>query len=152
MNIEADSVPPNYHQVVSMMGKVMAEQYVYDGTIYNKLNGQWTQLKGAGATFKSTLTGFAEGLSDQIVTADGKVVGIEMINGSTATEYSYTTTLKGLSAPPVTHMVWVDNASGLPVKQEIIHANGEKIVQLITYDASIQLTLPDEAKNAAPAQ
>jgi hypothetical protein len=38
------------------------------------------------------------------------------------------------------------------VKQEILHADGEKIVQLITYDASIQITLPDAAKNAKAAQ
>jgi hypothetical protein len=82
------------------------------------------------------------------VLADGKVVGIEMINGKAATEYSYTSSSKGLSAKPVTHTVWIDNASGLPVKQEILHPTGEKTVQLITYDASIQITLPDEAKNA----
>jgi negative regulator of sigma E activity len=56
--------------------------------------------------------------------------------------------LKGLSVKPTTHTVWVDNASGLPVKQETLNAEGLKIVQLITYDASIQITLPDEAKNA----
>jgi len=151
-NIEADSVPPNYHQVVSMMGTVVAEQYIYNGTIYNKVNGAWTQLAGAAGPATSTLAGFAEGLADQIVLADGKVVGIETISGKPATEYSYTTSLKGLSVKPVTHTVWVDTISGLPVKQEILHADGEKIVQLITYDTSIQITLPDEAKNAKAAQ
>jgi hypothetical protein len=151
-NIEADSVPPNYHQVVSMMGTVVAEQYIYNGTIYNKVNGEWTQLAGAAAPATGALAGFAEGLADQIVLADGKVVGIEAISGKPATEYSYTTSLKGLSVKPVTHTVWVDDNSGLPVKQEILHPDGEKIVQLITYDASIQITLPDEAKNAKAAQ
>jgi len=151
-NTEADSVPPNIHMVMSMNGTVFAEQYIYNGTIYNKLKGEWTQFALAGTAFKSTLAGFAEGLAGQIVLADGKVMGIEMINGKAATEYSYTSSLKGLSAPPITHMVWVDNASGLPLKQEILKANGDKTVQLITYDANIQLTLPDEAKNAKTAK
>ena len=148
VNIEADSVPPNLHQVTTMMGTVVAEQYIYNGTIYDYVKGEWTQLTVPAGTFKSTLAGFAEGLADQIVLADGKVVGIEAINGKPATVYSYTSALKGLSAKPVTHTVWVDTASGLPVKQEILKANGDKTVQLITYDASIQLTLPDAAKNA----
>lgn len=105
LNTEADSVPPNIHMVMSMNGTVFAEQYIYNGTIYNKLKGEWTQFALAGTTFKSTLAGFAEGLADQIVLADGKVVGIEMINGKAATEYSYTSSLKGLSAKPVTHTV-----------------------------------------------
>ena len=134
------------------MGTVVAEQYIYNGTIYDKVNGEWTQLTLAAGTFQNTLAGFAEGLADQIVLADGKVVGIEAISGKPAIEYSYTTSLKGLSVKPVTHTVWVDAISGLPVKQEILHADGEKIVQLITYDASIQITLPDEAKNAKVAQ
>jgi hypothetical protein len=151
-NIEADSVPPNLYQVTTIMGTVIAEQYIYNGTIYDNIKGQWTQLTVPAGTFKSTLAGFAEGLADQIVLADGKVVGIEAINGKPAIEYSYTTSLKGLSVKPVTHTVWIDAISGLPVKQEILHADGEKIVQLITYDASIQITLPDAAKNAKAAQ
>jgi hypothetical protein len=150
--IEADSVPPNFHQVTSVMGTVIAEQYVYDGTIYNKVNGEWSQLPGGGKTFTNTLEGFTQGLSESLVYADGKVVGIEDINGKPATAYSYTTTLKGLDVKPAQYTIWVDNASGLPVKRVDISPDGLKIVQLITYDASITLTLPDEAKNAAPAQ
>ena len=150
--IEADSVPPNYHQVVSAMGTVVAEQYVYDGTIYNKVDGAWSQLPGAGKTFTDTLEGFAQGLSSSLVYANGLVVGIETINGKPATAYSYTTTLTGLNAKPAQYTIWVDNASGLPVKRVNITPDGLKIVQLITYDASITLVLPDEAKNSPLAQ
>ena len=151
-NIEADSVPPNYHQVTSAMGTVVAEQYVYGGTIYNKVQGQWSQLPGGAKTFTNTLEGFAQGVNSALVLADGKVVGIEDINGKPATAYSYTTTLKGLDVKPAQYTIWVDNASGLPVKRVNITPDGLKIVQLITYDASITLTLPDEAKNSPIAQ
>ena len=149
--IEADSVPPNYHQVNSVMGTVMVEQYVYDGTIYNKVNGEWTQLPGGGKTFTNVLEGFAKGVSDAIVLADGQVVGIEVVNGKPATAYSYTSTLKGLDVKPAKYTIWVDNASGLPVKRVDVSPDGLKIVQLITYDATITVTLPDDAKNAKTA-
>ena len=150
MNIEADSVPPNYHQVVSVGGSVMAEQYVYGGTIYNKVKGEWSQLPGAGKTFKSTLAGFAQAMSDQILKSDGKVVGMEDVNGKPAIVYSYTTTLKGTTAS-TQYTVSVDQASGLLVKQTIINPEGIKTEQTITYDAGITLTLPDEAKNSKTA-
>lgn len=147
MDIEADSVSPNYHQVVSSMGSVMAEQYIFDGTIYNKDQGVWGQLPGAGTTFKSTLAGFSQALSDQIIKSDGKVLGVEDVNGKPAFVYGYTTTLKALNAS-TQYTVSVDQASGLLVKQIIIDDQGMKTVQIITYDATITLTLPDEAKNA----
>ena len=147
MDIEADSVPPNYHQVVSSMGTVMAEQYIFDGTIYNKDQGVWGQVPGAGTTFKSTLAGFSQALSDQIIKSDGKVLGVEDVNGKPAFVYGYTTTLKEFNAS-TQYTVSVDQASGLLVKQIIIDDQGMKTVQIITYDATITLTLPDEAKNA----
>jgi len=151
MDIEADSVPPNYHQVVTAMGSVMAEQYVFGGTIYNKVQGVWGQLPGAGTTFKSTLAGFSQALSDQIIKSDGKVVGLEDVNGKPAIVYAYTTTLKALNAS-TQYTVSVDQVSGLLVKQIIINPQGEKTIQMITYDATITLTLPDEAKNAPLSQ
>jgi hypothetical protein len=151
MDIEADSVPPNYHQVVSTMGSVVAEQYVFDGTIYNNVQGVWTQVPGAGATFKSTLAGFSQALSDQIVKSDGKVSGVEDVNGKPAFVYAYTTTLTALNAS-TQYTVSVDQASGLMVKQIIIDPQGVKTVQIITYDATITMTLPDEAKNAKVGQ
>ena len=148
---EADSVPPNFHQVTSIMGKDM-EQYVYDGTLYNKVNGEWSQLPGGAKSFANTLENFATGLSDSLVYADGKVMGIEDINGKPATAYSYTSTLKGLNVKPVQYSVWVDNASGLPVKRVNISPEELKIVQLYTYDSKITITLPDEARNAKTAK
>ena len=65
MNIEADNVAPNYHQVISALGNPVAEQYLYDGAIYNKMNGQWTRPPGGGTAFKSLLAGFTAGVADQ---------------------------------------------------------------------------------------
>ncbi|MHC1740161.1 MAG: hypothetical protein AB9897_03505 [Anaerolineaceae bacterium] len=145
-NIELDSVPPDYHQVSSVMGKVMAEQYFIGGTMYNNLQGVWTQTATAGAGLNA-VGSFAEGLSADLVYFDGKVEGVEAVNGSPAIIYSYSTTLKSLNAS-AQYKLWVDQSSGLPVKSENITADGMKIVQVITYDSSIKLTLPAEAANA----
>jgi len=152
INIEADSVPPNLHQIVSVNGQVMAEQYIFDGTFYNKLSGQWSQLKGPANQATNMLAGMAEGLKDQIILSDGKVLGIENVNDKPATGYSYSSALKGLAAAPITHNVWVDAASGWVVKQEILKSDGEDTVQIITYNASLMITLPPEVASAPTAK
>jgi len=149
--IEADSVPPDYHQVVSIMGNTVAEQYIVGGVIYNNVQGAWTQTPGAGAAL-STIGNFASGISDSLIYADGMVNGIEVINGSPAIVYSYSTTLKGLDAAPAQYKLWVDQTSGLPVKSENTDPDGMTIAQTITYDNSITITLPAEAANAPEAQ
>jgi hypothetical protein len=143
---EADAVPPDFHQVVSIGGTVMAEQYIVGGVIYNNVQGSWTQTAGAGEAL-GTIGNFAVNLSSDLVYSDGLVNGIEMINGSPAILYSYTTTLASLNAS-TQYKLWVDQASGLPVRSETIHSDGSTIDMTITYDASITIALPDAAKNA----
>lgn len=151
MTTEGDSVPPDFHQVVSVMGSVVAEQYIFGGIIYNNVKGVWTQTPGAGAAL-STIGDFASGISDSIIYADGMANGIEVINGSPAIVYSYSTTLKGLDASGSQYKLWVDQTSGLPVKSENTDPDGMTIAQTITYDNSITITLPAEAANAPVAQ
>jgi hypothetical protein len=130
-NIEADSVPPDFHQVVSMMGNTVAEQYIVGGTIYNNVQGAWTQTAG-GSGALNTVSNFAQGVSDSL---------------TTYIVYSYSTTLQGLSAS-AQYKLWVDQTSGLPVKSESTDPDGMTISETITYDNSITLTLPAEAANA----
>ncbi len=144
--IEADSVPPDFHQVVSAMGNVVAEQYIVGGTIYNNVQGAWTQTAGGSAAL-STIGTFSQSLSDSLVYSEGMVNGIEAINGSPAIVYSYSTTLKGLDKS-AQYKLWVDQASGLPVRSQNTTPDGMTIDETITYDSSITLSLPAEAKNA----
>jgi hypothetical protein len=145
-NTEADSVPPDYHQVVTVMGNVIAEQYFINGTFYNNVQGVWSQTPNATAAL-STIGGVAKGLSADLVQSDGKVLGIEAVNGSPAIVYSYSTTLKSLNAT-AQYKLWVDQTLGLPVKFENITSDGMTIDETITYDSSISITLSAEAKNA----
>ena len=149
-NIEADVVPPDFHQVVSAMGNVVAEQYIVGGTIYNKVDGAWSQYAGGSAAL-SMVGSFTQSFSDSLVYSDGAVTGIEEINGSPAIVYRYNTTLKGLDAS-AQYKLWVDQVSGLPVRSVNITPDGMTIDQTITYDNSLTITLIDEAKNAPPAQ
>jgi hypothetical protein len=150
LSIEADAVPPDTHQVVSAMGTVMAEQYIVGGTIYNYNQGGWTQTAGGGAAL-STIGQFSLDLSGNLVYSDGMVAGIEVINGSPAIVYSYSTTLKGLDAS-AHYKLWVDQTSGLPVKSENTDPEGSTTTMTITYDPGITISLPDEAKSAPPSE
>jgi hypothetical protein len=149
LSTEADAAPPDFHQVMSAMGNVVAEQYIVGGTIYNNNQGSWTQTAG-GSTALSTIGGFAQNLSADLVYSNGMVNGIEVINGSPAIVYSYSTTLKSLNAT-AQYKLWVDQTSGLPVKSENITSDGSTIDMTITYDPSITISLPDEAKSAPPS-
>jgi hypothetical protein len=150
MSTEYDLVPPDYHQVISAGGKVVAEQFAVGGTLYNNAQGAWSQIAGAGKVL-NTIGTFSSGLSDSLVYSDGMVNGVEVINGSPAIVYSYKTTLKGQNAS-AKYKLWVDQTSGLPVKSENITADGMTIAQTITYDNNIKITLSEEAKNAPVKQ
>ncbi len=150
LGIEADVVAPDLHQVVSAMGTLMAEQYIVGGTIYNYSQGSWTQTAGAGAAL-STIGQFSLDLSGSLAYSDGMVEGIEVINGNPAIVYSYSTTLIGLDAS-AQYKLWVDQTSGLPVKSENTDPEGSTTTMTITYDPSITISLPDEAKNAPPSE
>jgi hypothetical protein len=150
MSTEADVVPPGFHQVVSVNGAVVAEQYIVDGIIYGKDQGGWSQAAG-GSGALSMIGDFTQSFSKDLIYSDGVVNGIEVFNGSPAIVYSYSTTLQSVNAS-AKYKLWVDQASGLPVKSENITPEGSTIDMTITYDPGITISLPDEAKNAPPAQ
>jgi hypothetical protein len=150
ISTEAEAVPPDFHQVVSANGTLVAEQYIVGGTIYSNEQGAWTQTAGGSAAL-STIGNFSQSLSGDLVYSNGMVNGTEVINGSPAIVYSYSTTLKGLNAS-AQYKLWVDQTSGLPVKSENITADGSTIDMTIKYDPSITISLPVEAKNAPPSQ
>ena len=81
------------------------------------------------------------------VRANGKVAGVEVLSGKPAIIYNYDSTIKSLNVTSNISL-WVDQISGLPVKQEVTDAKGAKMDQVITYDSGITITLPAEAKSA----
>jgi len=149
LSTEADVVPPDFHQVVSIGGNVVAEQYIVSGTIYANEQGAWTQTAGGGDSLL-TVGDFAMGLADNLEYSNGIVEGVEEINGSPAIVYSYSTTLKGLDAS-AQYKLWVDQISGLPVRSVNVGSDGMTIDKTITYNNSLTITLPSEAKNAPTA-
>ena len=147
-NIEADIVPPNLlHMVMSSNGSVVEEFYVVDGTLYSYARGAWTQKPGGGQAYIDIINGVPGSGIPEAVRANGKVAGVEMLSGKPAIIYSYDSTIKSLNITS-TISLWVDQISGLPVKQEVADAKGTKMDQVITYDSGITITLPAEAKSA----
>lgn len=146
LSTEADVVPPDFHQVMSAGGNVIAEQYIAGGSIYNNAEGKWTQTASGDAAL-NIIGNFSLNLSDNLVYSGGMVNGVEVINGSPTIVYSYSTTLKGLDAS-AQYKLWVDQTSGLPVRSVNITPDGMTIDETITYNNSISISLPVEAKNA----
>ena len=147
-NTEADIVPPNLlHMVMSSNGSVVDEFYVVDGTLYAYAQGTWTQKPGGGQAYIDMINGVPSAGMPEAVRANGKVAGVEVLSGKPAIIYSYDSTIKSLNITS-TISLWVDQISGLPVKQEVSDAKGTKMDQVITYDSGITITLPAEAKSA----
>jgi hypothetical protein len=143
---EADAVPPDYHQVLTNLGKVWAEFYIVDGTAYTNDKGVWSHRPG-GTAPNDMGSNLGQALSPDIFQSDGKKIGIEMINGRPAIIYSYSTIFNN---PKELHQyrVWVDLSSGLPVRLESRTMAGYLNVETIIYDDRITITLPMVAKNS----
>jgi hypothetical protein len=144
---EADIVPPGtLHMVMSSNGNVV-EFYVVDGTLYSHVQGVWTQKPGGGQAYIDIINGAPAAGLPESVRANGKVAGVDVISGQPAIIYSYDSTIKSLNITSAISL-WVDQVSGLPVKQEVSDNKGTKMEQVITYDSGITIVLPAEAKSA----
>lgn len=143
---EADAVPPNYHQVITHLGKVWAEFYVVDGMIYTNDKGEWSHRPG-GTAPNDVGSNLGQALDPDIFQSDGKKIGIEVINGRPAIIYSYSTIFNN---PKELHQyrLWVDQSSGLPVRLESRTRAGYLSVETIIYDDRITITLSTDAKNS----
>jgi hypothetical protein len=150
--IDAESVPPDqFHQIVTMNGQFIAEQYIYGGAIYVKApdTGGWKKTPASAAQVGAVIGGLALALAGDITYSDAKVLGTETINGEPATIYGYATQLKGF--PTVTsYKLWVSTVAGLPVRQEKVTPQ-LKLVLDITYDAKLTISLPAEVAAAPTA-
>lgn len=150
--IDAESVPPDqFHQIVTMNGQVIAEQYIYGGAIYvNAPNsGGWTKTPASAAQVGAVIGGLAQALVGDITYSDAKVLGAETVNGEPATVYSYATQLKGFP-DKTSYKLWVSTAAGLPIRQEKVNTH-LKLVEDITYDAKLTISLPTEVAAAPTA-
>jgi hypothetical protein len=145
-SIEADAVPPDYHQVITEFGKLWAEFYVVDGTVYSNDKGVWSH-DSYGTAPNDIGSNLSQALDPGIFQSDGKTIGIEVINGSPAIIYRYSTIF---NSPKVLHQyrLWVDQSSGLPVRLESRTMAGFLSVETIIYDDIITITLPTDAKNS----
>jgi hypothetical protein len=148
---ESDIVPPNQlHMVMSANGSVADEFYVVDGILYSHSQGAWTQKPGAGQAYIDAINGVPMEGMPETDRSNGKVAGVEMLLGKPTVVYSYDSTIKSLNITSSVSL-WVDQASGLPVKQEITTSDGTKMDQVITYNSGITITLPADAKSAPAA-
>jgi hypothetical protein len=150
--IDAESVPPDqFHQIVTMNGQVIAEQYIDGGAIYVKAPNTegWKKTPASAAEVGAVIGGLAQTLVGDITYSDAKVLGPETVNGEPATVYSYATQLKGFP-DKTSYKLWVSTAAGLPIRQEKVTTR-LRLVMDITYDAKLTVSLPAEVAAAPTA-
>jgi hypothetical protein len=148
--IDAESVPSDqFHQIVTMNGQVIAEQYIYGGAIYVKApnTGGWKKTPASATQVGAVIGGLALALVGDITYSDAKMLGAETVNGEPVTVYSYATQLKGFP-DKTSYKLWVSTAAGLPIRQEKVTTH-LRLVEDITYDAKLTISLPAEVA-AAP--
>jgi hypothetical protein len=153
LTIKAEIVPPDQlHQVTSMMGQAVAEQYFYGGAIYGEspgTGGTWVKTPNFGvkqfATVVSSLAGDAT-----LTRSDGKVLGVENVNSEAAMVYGYSSQLQGFP-DKISYKLWVSQSRGLPLKFEKDPPKGDQMVQEFTYDPALKIVLPAEVAAAPTA-
>jgi hypothetical protein len=152
LRMESKFVPPDLlYQKSSAGGQVMAESYWSKTNMFTKSPGtgnKWVSTPGSLSKISSVIGDVSSGLADSITYSDGKVLGVEALNGDMSIIYSYATQLKGLPGS-TTYKVWVSIATGMTYKEETNH-NNERTVREIKLDPSITVTIPPEVL-AAPS-
>ncbi len=153
MTIEAVFVPPDsLHQIVTIGGQQIAEQYSVGNTIYNNTlrTGGWVSSPAPGGTVGVLkLFGDSSAADGSLTYSNARVEGAETVNGAATVIYAYATQLKGADMV-VQHRLWVDTATGLPARNEIVDDEGQT-VQEFTFDNSLSVDLPADVASAPPA-
>jgi len=141
----AEMILPDRFHLVTQTGQTSMEFIIVGTKTYQKTGNTWSLFPvDVGTLTQSLLSGLTEETQKGIT--DVKFVGTEAVNGKPARVYTFASsvTVAGQQVNSTIKM-WVDVASGLPVKDEI---QGEyagiksKTAQQIEYDKSIKIEAP----------
>lgn len=133
-------LPDRYHIVMPNQ-----EMLIVGNKSYQKQNGKWVAFPIDIGSIIAGAVGPLTQTAEQDI-SNVQLVGQDTVNGAPATVYQYQEIINsGGSSINSTSKIWIDNASGLPVKQEITGSFGgieSTTVQTIQYDPTIQIEAP----------
>ena len=126
--------PDRYHMKSDPVHGVQIETIMIGPDTYASFGGKWTKMPGSAASQIPAMR--------QMFTEDGvkrlsdvKYEGADTVNGKAANKYSYEDPGKPESSvAPFTSTIWVNKATGLPIKIEVGYKSGKLKSATITYD------------------
>lgn len=149
IKLTGEVIPPDRLRTVSTIAGQMSEIIYIGNKAWMKMGDAGWKDMGAGG-IAEVRNQYSGAMIDDMANAisDARLVGPDAVNGKPATVYSYFLDANKFKTPidvKSNVKLWIDNATGLIVQQEI---DGEamgarsKTVQQVEYDAGIKIEAP----------
>lgn len=126
--------PDRYHMKSDPIHGVQIETIMIGSDTYASFGGKWTKMPGSAASqIPAMRQMFTEEGMKRL--SDVKYEGVDTVNGKPADKYSYEDPGKPESSVAAyTSTIWVNKATGLPIKVEVGYKGGKLKSATITYD------------------
>ncbi|HMM79588.1 MAG TPA: hypothetical protein PKC65_06155 [Pyrinomonadaceae bacterium] len=126
--------PDRYHMKSDPIHGVQIETIMIGSDTYASFGGKWTKMPGSAASqIPAMRQMFTEEGMKRL--SDVKYEGVDTVNGKPADKYSYEDPGKPESSVAAyTSTIWVNKATGLPMKVEVGYKGGKLKSATITYD------------------
>ena len=143
--VVGEVVPPDRYHTTNVFDGITTEMIIIGDVIWRKVDDTWTE-----SSFVEGAAGLASINSPETITAavsDATLVGSDTLAGVPVIVYRYISTFgEGEFVVASDTTLWVDAASGLPLKiQSLSDIGGEKstTTQTIVYDPSVTVKPPE---------
>ncbi len=111
---------------------------------YMKTGDKWSKMPSTGQSIPNMRDSFTEeGLK---TLTDVKYDGDDMVNGKSASVYSYKN-VTPVGASPFTSKIWISNDTGVPMKIHVEYPNNPALKYMdVTYDTEAKVTIEPPVK------
>ena len=135
--------PDRYHIIFDDEHGARTEMTSIGNETWIRSGDSWDKLE----TEESPTSTFRNNFTDEVVAgiSDVKFKGEEMLDNKPMLVFSYNLVTK-VGNFPVTHTIWVDQASGLPVKSLAEYRDGNMESLTTTYDAKTPVSIERPVK------
>jgi len=137
---QVDYVAPDRYHVMYQGGNAVGMELIYIGNdSYMKSGPKWTKMPGGNAT---AIPNLRDSFTEQGLKTltDVKFEGEDTANGKSCLVYTYKNQTP-VGAYPFSCKMWVDKASGIPVKNVIDYTNGMLKQMTVNYDTETPVTI-----------
>jgi len=141
---QIDFVAPDKFHVTYLGGTGAGMELIYiGGDSYMKSGGKWSKMPGDAKSIPTLRDSFTdEGLK---TLTDAKFEGDDTVDGKPALVYSYKN-VTPVGSYPFTSKMWVNKATGVPMKIYAEYSNGMLKHMTVNYDTESPVTIESPIK------